>query len=242
METISSVLIVFFASLVDAGFGFGGGILAIPLLSLSVSLHEAVFIYLVFQMLKGVLLFWGWKHIAFKHTFFLIPFLTLGVFLGYKVLVSVDPSIIQIFLALYLISYVLLHNAPKSLMPRFLPDKVLQSSCGLVGGTIQGAIGNGGPVLVTYLKSLNLGKESFRFTVIFLLLYANTIRTISASAENMFTPDILRIVMYCLPAYGLATYLGNRIPKRITDKQFNIIISFILIFSAISLLYKSLLS
>ncbi|MCB0336701.1 MAG: hypothetical protein KDD62_10365, partial [Bdellovibrionales bacterium] len=57
MVVALSSLIIFAAFLGQAIFGFGGGLLAIPLLSIMVPVREAVTIVLCFQLLAGVLVF-----------------------------------------------------------------------------------------------------------------------------------------------------------------------------------------
>jgi len=58
--------IITLAFLGEAMFGFGGGLIAVPLLSLLLGVKEAVTLVLIFQVLMGFLLIRCYRDIAWK--------------------------------------------------------------------------------------------------------------------------------------------------------------------------------
>ena len=71
-------LIIAVAFLGEAIFGFGGGLISVPLLSLILNVKEAVTLVLIFQLRMGLLIFKSYKHITWK----VAKPMTLGVIVG----------------------------------------------------------------------------------------------------------------------------------------------------------------
>jgi uncharacterized membrane protein YfcA len=105
-------IIILVSSIAEAGFGFGGGLLAIPLLSLVVDLHASVTLFLVFQTLKGALLFIGFRWIAWDKIWLVTAVLPLGAWLGLSSLDYFDSKLLGTVLGVYLIGYVLIQYMP----------------------------------------------------------------------------------------------------------------------------------
>jgi uncharacterized protein len=235
-------VIIFFSSIAEAGFGFGGGLLAIPLLSLVIDLHTSVTLFLVFQTLKGALLFIGFRWIAWRKIWLLTLVLPLGVWLGLSSLDYFDSQFIGIVMGVYLIGYVLTQYMPTGyLRLPSLSSPLAQTATGILSGLVQGLIGTGGPLLVTYLKACNLQPNPFRFSVIFALFVANAFRITLAVNYGIVSDQMCYLVLACLPAYGLALVIGYKLPKLISEAQFSVIINILLVASAVSLFVKNLL-
>jgi uncharacterized protein len=235
-------IVILFSTIAEAGFGFGGGLLAIPLLSLVIDLHTSVTLFLVFQTLKGTLLFIGFRSIAWGKIWLVTAVLPLGAWLGLSSLDYFDSQFIGIVLGVYLIGYVLTQYLPTGCLGSpSLNLPLAQIATGIMSGFVQGLIGTGGPLLVTYLKACKLQADPFRFSVIFVLFVANVFRITLAANYGMVSYQIYHLVLACLPAYGLALVIGYKLPKLLSDAQFSIIINILLIVSAVSLLVKNLL-
>jgi uncharacterized protein len=235
-------IIILVSSIAEAGFGFGGGLLAIPLLSLVIDLHTSVTLFLVFQTLKGALLLIGFRWIAWDKIWLVTAVLPLGAWLGLSSLDYFDSEFIGIVFGVYLIGYVLTQYIPAGdLRSSSLNLPLAQIATGILSGFVQGLIGTGGPLLVTYLKACNLKPDPFRFSVIFALFVANVFRITLAVNYGMVSYQIYNLVLACLPAYGLALVIGYKLPKLLSDAQFSVIINIFLIVSAVSLFVKNLL-
>jgi len=236
-ELILAPVIVFVASVVEAAFGFGGGITAIPLLSLMIGLHDSVTLFLVFQFFKGSLLIPGWRHVAWGKIRLVMLALPFGVALGMLCLTLIDARWLEFLLGIYLLLYVAA-DLLKLKGVTFRPPALHQLFMGAGGGFIQGIIGTGGPFLVTYVRGLNLGKDGFRFTIVALLFIANAIRLVLTTSAGLFNHHVLVLLAACLPAYGFALVAGYRLPKFLTHRQFSLIINILLVMSGIALLSK----
>ncbi len=120
------------------------------------------------------------------------------------------------------------------------PNKAAQIISGIGGGFVMGLMGTGGPLYVTYLKSLGLNKDSFRFSLIFVLFLSNCIRVGFGIPTGYFDAQNISIFIYCAPAYFFALAIGYKLPKFISDKHFAWVINALLVLSGVSLLIKNI--
>src|SRR5258708_33640020 len=61
-----AAIIIAIAFFGESIFGFGGGLISIPLLSLLIGVKGAVTLVLIFQLLTGLLIWKSYKHIDWK--------------------------------------------------------------------------------------------------------------------------------------------------------------------------------
>ena len=234
------ILLMGFTFLVDACFGFGAGLVAVPFLSLVMHPRDAVFLMLVFQCLKSVLLIPVWRHINWNILKLMPPGILIGAFLGTKILDMVDADMLRLFLAVYLIIFVA-SDYLKLAVHRPVNGYVGSMFAGLSGGIISGITGMGGPALVTYLRSAGLNKESFRATVMLALTIVNYFRLSLDFEEIIRSPALLEYLGPCLLVFAVAAFFGSRLPKFLSEKTFKTCINLILLVSAVMLLCRNFL-
>ncbi|MDR3439496.1 sulfite exporter TauE/SafE family protein [Telmatospirillum sp.] len=234
-------LIISFSYFVQSAFGFGAGIIAIPLLTLFIDAKDAITIVMIFSFLCGLLVIKLWKDVDWPSIRRLMPGLTVGLVIGLALFSFIDQRFLGIFLAFYIISYVAIdYFKPKEVLDLSgrIPVGMQSFISGFLGGVIQGVMGTGGPMLVTYLKSHTNTVNQFRASVIGIFFIANLMRVIVMGSESLIPHRIVESSLAALPFFGIAMYLGCKLPDKFNQKTFHAIINFLLLLSATSVLIK----
>ncbi len=234
--------IITLAFLGEAMFGFGGGLIAVPLLSLLLGVKEAVTLVLIFQVLMGFLLIRCYRDIAWKVVGMLSVGLIIGLAIGTVSLVMVKESILRLILAAFIFLFLTKTFFFNDLSFKKGSGGFLGSIAGALGGLFQGMIGTGGPPLVMFLSELKMEKEAFRATLILLLFACNVLRVIAYGSMGLFTGPILEASLPALPFFGVALVVGHRIHHLISEKVYRYSVYTLLFVAAVSLALKGLLA
>ncbi len=233
--------IITLAFLGEAMFGFAGGLIAVPLVSLLLGVKEAVTLVLIFQVLMGFLLIRSYRDIAWKAVGLLGVGLIIGSVIGAVSLVLVKESILRLILAAFIFLFLV-----KTFFFNDLSFKkgggVLGSIAGALGGLFHGMIGTGGPPFVMFLSEIKMEKAAFRATLILLLFACNVLRVIVYGSMGLFTEPILEASLPALPFFGVALVAGHRIHHLISEKVYRYSVYTLLFVAAVSLTLKGLLA
>lgn len=239
---ITIALIIGFAFLLEACFGFGSGFMATPLLCLFMSPKDAVFLMLVFQCLKVVLLIPAWKHISWKSLNLLPVGMFFGIIVGTYILDVVSPDLFQFGLAVYLISFVISDYIDFKLFKREkLGGKAGSVAYGIAGGTISGMTGMGSPPYAIYLRTMGLDKLKFRASMILIVSIGNYFRFFIDAGEIIHNEVVRQNFIPCFVAFAIATVIGAHLPKFLSEKAFKHSINAMLLGSSLMLMYKAII-
>ncbi len=243
MTTLLVCIIVGLTYAVQSTFGFGAGLISLPFLTLLIGAKAGICMNLIFQTLTATLLFTVWKDITFKKLPLFLAFTTIGIVLGTLFLNNVDDHVLEVILGFYLVFYsskqLLKEHLPKAeLASRFKSSPLYAVACGLPGGMISGAFGTGGPMLVSYIKSLHLPKDSLRATILFTMFFCNIGRIFMTWQTGQFDEQSLTYALYALPFFIAGIVGGHHISKRLSDKQFLLYINIIILASGCMILIK----
>jgi uncharacterized membrane protein YfcA len=231
------VAVAFFG---ESIFGFGGGLIAIPLLSVFLGVQDAVTLVLIFQFLIGVLLWKSYKYINWRTAKPMAIAMIFGTIAGTLLLSSASAVFLQVFLATAILLFLTKMVWFNGFTFGSKPSTAGSLTAGLGGGLFQGAIGTGGPVLTMYLSVVVKEKTSLRATLIYLFCVTGLVRIAISIPNNLFTQDIIRLALITLPAFLLAIIVGQRLYNKVSDYYYRLSIYIILAGSAIVLLYKAL--
>jgi len=243
MTTIFIIIIICFSYFVQSAFGFGAGLIAIPFLSLLIDAKDAVTIVMIFSSICGLLVIKLWKDVDWNSIRKLTPGLILGLFVGLALFSAIDRRLLGTILSMYIIFYVLNDTfKPKKItnITTKIPVKIQSLVSGLAGGVIQGIMGTGGPMLVTYLKAHTQTINQFRATVIGIFFIANLLRFAFMGSEDLISPQIIKYTIMTIPFFLISMYLGYHFPNRFNKKTFNQTINILLLISALSIMIKQL--
>jgi len=232
--------IIGFAFLLEACFGFGSGFLATPLLTLFMSPKDAVFLMLVFQCLKVVLLIPAWKHIRWKSLNLLPVGMFFGILLGTYILDVVSPFLFQLGLAVYLMAFAISDYINfKLFKSERLGGKVGSIIYGLSGGTISGMTGMGGPPYAIYLRTMGLDKLSFRASMIFIVSIGNYFRFSLDAKEIIHNDVVVENFLPCLAVFIVVSIIGSHLPRFLSERTFKHAINAMLLGSSLLLFFKA---
>jgi hypothetical protein len=242
MSVINQILIsiiILFGFFGQAVFGFGGGLVTIPLISLLMGVKETVTLVSIFQLMMGLLIFKTHKTTNWQVGIPVTAGMLIGVPLGIYSLTSFSDTFLRRFLALFMLAFLV--------RAQFFPGWRLGAnrgkgwalSVGGIFGWLQGLLGSGGPVIVLYLMEVLPDKTSFRSTVIYAAFTSNLIRFGLSISTGLITPELVKIALPIMPLFLIAVYFGQRSFARLDERYYQIGVKLILFASAISLLLKS---
>ena len=237
LQIVLSIVIIFVAYVVKGLSGFGAGLVAIPFLAL---LFPLKFIVPVF----GLLSYGGTvmqslqlrKQVVWRDLLPLIPFSLAGISIATWLLVNVDANLLTLALGIFVLAYSVysllsLHTTPGSRYWAIL--------AGSFGGLVGALFGTGGPFYVAYLKMRQLDKGAFRATIAMVFLVDGGTRMFAYANSGLYTAQVLTLVAVMLPVLFIGMYVGHHLHIKIEPRRFNQMISVLLFFSGIMLIYKA---
>lgn len=234
-----SIIIITLAFFGESLFGFGGGLISIPLLSFVLGVKDAVTLALIFQLLMGLLIFQNYKHTNWKVA---IP-MTVGLLVGGTIGTFTLSLLSNVFLERLLAVSIFIFLIKMIFFNGFTfgdnKHKAWGVVAGVVGGWVQGVIGTGGPVLSMYLAVVAPDKAIFRATLIYLLFMVSLVRVVTSFGRGLLTPQLLTLSLPILPFFLVAIFIGHHIHTRIPEKYYRYAVYTILFFSAVSMLFKN---
>lgn len=233
-----AIVIIFASFLGESMFGFGGGFISIPLLSILLGVKTAIIFVLLFQLCMGFMLFSTKKHTNWKIALPMTISIIMGTLLGSFMLSFVSSYFLQKFLAITIFIFLIkMYFLPK-LTFKDTHTKIVGFFTGLVGGWFQGITGTSSPIFTMYLTSLSFTKATMRATLIYIFFVTSVVRVIVSFSEHLITPYILFLALPTFPFFILAIYLGHHAHKKLNDTYYRYVVYIVLFLSALTLLLK----
>jgi uncharacterized membrane protein YfcA len=227
------------ASFISGLSGFGFGLVAMAVLPLLIGIKLAN----AFVSFCGLAIFASLtiplrKHIAWKALLPLLAGTALGVPIGVYVLVNLPEHLLLKILAVFILSYVaftlLTHNRV-----HFHMDRRWGYLAGFAGGIISGALSAGGPPVIMYCDSLDLGKKGFKATLqayfALMILYKIPLFYLT----GLLTTELWRTLLHYSPFVAAGTACGVLLFSRLSDTWFHRIVLILLTAFAVLMFVKS---
>ena len=227
------------ASFISGLSGFGFGLVAMALLPLLMGITLAN----AFVSFCGLAIFASLtiplrKHIAWKALLPLLIGTSLGVPIGVYVLVNLPEHLLLKILAGFILSYVAFTLITQN-RAHFHMDRRWGYLAGFVGGIISGALSAGGPPVIMYCDSLNLGKKGFKATLqmyfVLLILYKIPLLYVT----GLLTAELWHTLLHYSPFVGAGTACGVLLFRRLSDRWFHRIVLILLTAFAVIMFVKS---
>jgi hypothetical protein len=239
-HSLLTAIVIFVAFFGESMFGFGGGLIAIPLLSILFGVAEAVTLVLAFQLCMGLLIWKTYKNVLWPVVLPMTGALIAGTVAGTLVLSISNPNSLRFILAALIIVF-LIKNWFFSKVARARKTNILIGNiAGLGGGLFQGLIGTGGPPMTMYLATVIKDKAAMRASLIYLLFITSLVRVAISVPERLFTGGIIQTTFFVLPFFLIAIGLGQIMHNKVSEGYYRQTINFLLFLSAIILFAKSL--
>ena len=236
------VFAVLVAFAVRGGAGFGGGVVAVPMLALIAPLQVVVPLTSALNTVAAIGQgFRDWRKVAWREMARILPSALVGVVVGIFFLTNIDSKPLSrgfgLFVVLYAI-YTFVYKGKTGEIPqRWLTPVAAAMSlfAGVVGSVFGGAAG---PVFAMYLNSLKVEKECFRATMTMLMLTLGTTRFVGFFLVGMYTQKVLLLLAVAIPLSYLGGYLGNRVAQRVNQQTFGNMVCAVLLVSGVLLMLK----
>lgn len=237
--TLQVVAIIFLSTFVRGLTGFGNALVAMPLLALVLRLEVATPLVALTAVIMATLMLGGnWRQVEVGSAWRLLLASVPGVFIGLWLLRTMDERPIRIGLALLILAYSA-YDLGRPRLARLRSNRWAYLA-GFLAGLVGGACNANGPPIVVYGTMRGWNPSQFRATLQGFFLPAGLFILAGHAAAGFWTPEVLRLLLYSLPAVGLGLFLGSLLAKRIHREHFRVLVHVVLIVSALLLLGKSL--
>nr|WP_318384438.1 sulfite exporter TauE/SafE family protein [uncultured Enterobacter sp.] len=229
------VAVMFLYTFVGICAGFGGGLTAMPLITMVLPLKMASPMSVIVG--TGTAIYATWlsrKETDWKSAAVLIAFSLLGIPVGLYALSYLPDHIMKIGLG----GFIILYSFYSLFIPR-LPvydKRWIAAPMGAVAGALGAAFSTNGPPVVMYGMLRNLGPAAFRGTLN-AFFTANNIAIIGGLATSgILTVSTFKLVILCIPTMILGSLVGQYVHKRISVKIFRMVVFLLLIASGAMLI------
>ncbi|MBR9700198.1 TSUP family transporter [Candidatus Woesearchaeota archaeon] len=233
MDIIIILIAVFIGFFVQGILGFGGGLVAMPLLVISLSVVDSV---AVLSGLMAVHSVWFTYTLRRKTEWKIALPLglggILGIIVGVALLLLSPPLLLRKLLGAYLLLYIGYYfwSAHK-----FRIAKGSSIIFGFIGGIFSGLFANGGPFYATYIHHAIKKADIIRATIFGALVWGNVLRFLMLIIAGSYTQPLIWSVVLALPVFIVAGLLARSIAKRINQKAFEGMVLVVLIISGLLL-------
>jgi len=248
METLSVIQLAFAALVITVAFavrgtaGFGGQVVAVPLLALVLPLPLVLSAVVVLAALAstGHLLRERAK-IDWREIRRLLPYSLLGVIAGLYLLQHLDMRVLTKSFGVFVILYGCFALATAS-RPLRIPERAVYAA-GAILSTLAGATGAtfgaaAGPLYVIYFNARQLERDVFRVTIATILMVQGLLRMGGYVRLGFYDYATLVLIAAGLPLMLLGSVIGTWLAGRLDQRRFNLGISVLLLLSGTALLFK----
>jgi uncharacterized membrane protein YfcA len=214
MEISLILFLVVIASGVGTMTGFGTSTIMMPVIMLFYPLPQTLFFV-------GIIHFFGnvWKLLLFRKGVRWRLILSFGVpgivatYLGASLVFDIPATVLSRILGSFLILYVFYLFAKSSFKVK--PSLTFGACGGALSGFLAGVFGIGGAVRGLFLTAFDLPKAVYIATAGSITLFIDATRLSTYFSKGARLPELL---LYGLPLFIPASFVGAAIAKRIVDK------------------------
>jgi len=234
-----AALILLSAYFIRGISGFGSGLVAVPLLAHFLPLTFVVPLILITDFAASILLgIHVRQHARWDEIRPLIPFGFFGVVAGATLLINVPrlPLLITLGLLVLIFGMRSIFNLHGSHVIR----RFWAIPAGLVGGTLSGLFGTGGPPYVIYLNHRIDKPAELRATFTGLFFLEGLWRVITFIFAGLFHDlALITATLVALPLVVIGLWIGNHVHIGLTSVQMQRLIGILLLVSGGSLLWRA---
>jgi uncharacterized membrane protein YfcA len=238
------IIVLFFATLIASTFGFGVGLIAIPILASFIGIRIATPLSAMVALTVILLiLLKQWREINFQSIWRLIAASCIGAPLGLFFLKSAQDNLAKLILAIV----IMLFSGYNLLNPGIIRFKTDRGAWffGAMAGFLGGAYALPGPPVIIYGVFRQWSPGSLRVTLSGFFLPSGLIVIVSHWAGGLWTPSVLVLYGMSLPAILLGIFIGHRFNRSIPKKKFTTVLYCLLFLCGMILLiqgYQQLLT
>jgi len=222
-STILVLVIIFFSTFVRSALGFGDALIAMPLLAFVVGMQTATpLVAMGASTIAFTILLKSWRKVEIKAAWRLVISTWIGIPIGLFFLKEAPESLIKAILGILLVVFGL-YNLITPQLPRLKTEKWAYAT-GLLAGILGGAYNTNGPPVVVYGMLRKWTPEKFRATLQGYFLPTGAAILIGHGLSGLWTPEVVRLYVYCLPVIIGSVLVGGIVNQKIPKGKFDKII------------------
>jgi uncharacterized membrane protein YfcA len=219
--TVIGLLIIFFAALLQGITSFGFALLAMPLLSMFLSLHQVVPIIILFSILTNIGILYHMRlHVELRRIWILICSSIIAAPIGTYLLIIINPNELKIFIGVLiaLLSIALL----KGMKATIRNERLSLIPVGFMSGLLNGSVSMSGPPIVLFLSNQGVDKQVFRANLAAYSLILNIVTLIPFFLTGLISKEVMHYSVLYLPALivglGLGIFCATKVKEAVFKK------------------------
>lgn len=223
-----------------SGFAGGIGVIAVPLLSLSISPITAAALMLPLLIVMDFFSVKAWlgKQDTALLKLLLLPAIV-GIGVGYLMFGSLNENHLKLMLGILSLAFALwglFNGLDKFALKQKWAGRIFSGIAGFTSFVAHA----GGPPVNMYLIPLKLPRETFLATSVMFFAAVNAVKLVPYIALNQFNADNLKVAAILIPIAWIGVRLGLVIQRYLNDKLFYRIILIMLLIIGAKLISDSL--
>jgi uncharacterized protein len=213
--------ILFIATVIRSAFGFGEGLIAVPLLAFLIPLRVAApLAVLVSITVAGIVVAQDWKKIHLRPAGWLVLFSLFGIPFGLLLLLSRHQRMVKGALAVIIILFAVYSLFGRTRLELRRDSRAGLFASGFCAGVLGGAYGMNGPPLVIYGALRRWSAQHFRATLQGYFLPASVIGMAGYWFAGLWTHAVTQLYLLSLPVTIAGVFLGRAINHRLRGESF----------------------
>jgi uncharacterized membrane protein YfcA len=214
-----ALIVLGVAAFVQGVFGFGFGIIAMAVLTMTHDLAWASgIVNLTTFVLSGIILARLRGGTLWRVVGRLLPGVVVGLILGTAALAWADRDLLVRLLGVTIVAVAAWNLA--DVRPPARESLAADTVAGLAGGFLSGAFNTGGPPVVARLYARPEAPERLKATMQVVFLVMGVLRVPVAAAQGLFSAAVLRGALIGVPVVALGTILGVAFARRFDAARF----------------------
>lgn len=227
-----AMLIILAASFIQSLTSFGFALIALPLLSLFLPLHEAVPIIVIFSLFVCLLVVIpNRRDINVKQIWLLIAAGMVAAPFGTYLLIAVEAYVLKTITGLLISLFAALMLLGRSLPIR--KERTAFLTAGLLSGLLNGSISVSGPPLALILSNQGMSKQAFRANLALNGVVLNLVSIVSFAAGGLLDRETGNFLLWTIPAMLVGAWLGARAVHRFDERLFKKVSLWLILVSGI---------
>ena len=219
--TVYVLIVIFVATLIRSVFGFGEALVAVPLLALRLPVKTAApLAVLVSVTVALIIVLQDWHHVDFRSAGWLLATTVVGIPFGILLLTHTNQRVVKALLGAVIVIFALHALVRRELRELHDDHRAPMLISGFLAGVLGGAYGMNGPPLAFYGALRRWDAQRFRATLQGYFLPASLLGMTGYWFAGLWTAQVNRYFVLCLPLALAAILLGGMVNRRLRGDLF----------------------
>jgi len=243
---VSQEMFLVFLGLLLGGFtsgtaGFGIMMIALPILTLGLTVTDAVLICCIVGVLTAVQLAWLYRRfVVWSDTKMLWLGCVPGCIIGAYILKIVPMAVLQLAISITIVCFILLQLFREKSSWRLRDSRFSLLFTGMASGFASSAVSLVGVPIGIFILLKGWDKDRSRATMSSLFLLCGWATFFSQWAAGLYTAELFKLAVCGIVGALIGQELGYRAGRYLDQKMFTRFVLFFLSMAAATLFYKSM--